>query len=358
MAFQTATPPLARALAERNYDKPTPVQVAVLADEASERDLLVSAQTGSGKTVAFGLAIAPTLLGDAERFERAGAPLALSSRRRASWPCRSQRELDWLYAETGARVVTCVGGMDARRERARSPRRAHRRRHARAACATISSAARSTSRELRAVVLDEADEMLDLGFREDLEFILDADARQSAARCCSRPPCRATSPRWPSSYQRDALRIEAPAATSGMPTSSTARCASRRTTRARRRQRAALLRGPRAIVFCNTREAVQPSAGDAARARLLGRGAVGRADPERAHPRAAGAARRPRPRLRRDRRRRARPRPARLSASSSTPTCRNDPRDAAAPLRPHRPRRPQGRLRLLIPPAAASAPNC
>ena len=46
------------------------MQTAVLADDAAGRDLLVSAQTGSGKTVAYGLAIAKNLLGDAERFER------------------------------------------------------------------------------------------------------------------------------------------------------------------------------------------------------------------------------------------------------------------------------------------------
>jgi len=53
-------------LAERNYIDPTPVQTAVLEPNAAGRDLLVSAQTGSGKTVAYGLAIAPSLLGDAE----------------------------------------------------------------------------------------------------------------------------------------------------------------------------------------------------------------------------------------------------------------------------------------------------
>lgn len=65
----SASPPLARALAERNYNDPTPVQKAVLAEEANGRDLLVSAQTGSGKTVAYGLAIASDLLGDAERLQ-------------------------------------------------------------------------------------------------------------------------------------------------------------------------------------------------------------------------------------------------------------------------------------------------
>ena len=46
------------------------MQLAVLADDARDRDLLVSAQTGSGKTVAFGLAVAQTLLGEAERLAR------------------------------------------------------------------------------------------------------------------------------------------------------------------------------------------------------------------------------------------------------------------------------------------------
>ena len=63
MTFLPTSPPLARALAARNYDQPTPVQTAVLADAAAGRDLLVSAQTGSGKTVAYGLAIASNLLG-------------------------------------------------------------------------------------------------------------------------------------------------------------------------------------------------------------------------------------------------------------------------------------------------------
>src|SRR6185437_594954 len=77
VSFPTTSAPLARALAERNYEQPTPVQLAVLAGDAIDRDLLVSAQTGSGKTVAYGLAIADNLLGEAERFERAAAPVAL-----------------------------------------------------------------------------------------------------------------------------------------------------------------------------------------------------------------------------------------------------------------------------------------
>ena len=62
MTFPSVHPALGRALGARGYTVPTAVQLAVLEADTG-RDLLVSAQTGSGKTVAFGLAIAPTLLG-------------------------------------------------------------------------------------------------------------------------------------------------------------------------------------------------------------------------------------------------------------------------------------------------------
>src|SRR5438874_7151638 len=116
VSFPTTSQPLARALAERNYDSPTPVQLAVLAGEAVDRDLLVSAQTGSGKTVAYGLAIAKNLLGSSERFERAGAPLALIVAPTRELALQVHRELAWLYQHAEGRVVSCVGGMDPRRE--------------------------------------------------------------------------------------------------------------------------------------------------------------------------------------------------------------------------------------------------
>ena len=207
MTFPSSHPALARALAARNYDVPTAVQLAVLQETASARDLLVSAQTGSGKTVAFGLAIAPALLGDAERFERAAEPLALVIAPTRELAMQVQRELAWLYADTGARVVTCVGGMDARAEARQLEQGAHivvgtpgrLRDHLERRRLQLST--------LRAIVLDEADEMLDLGFREDLEFILDAtpEARQTLLFSATMPREIETLARR---YQRDALRIE------------------------------------------------------------------------------------------------------------------------------------------------------
>ena len=76
--FQGVVPALANALAKRGYETLTPVQKAVLAPELQGADALVSAQTGSGKTVAFGIALAPGLLGGKDRFERADTPLALA----------------------------------------------------------------------------------------------------------------------------------------------------------------------------------------------------------------------------------------------------------------------------------------
>src|SRR3954463_14834480 len=112
MTFPGAHPRLAQALTERGYAEPTPVQSAVLAPEAAGRDLLVSAQTGSGKTVAFGLSIAATLLGDAERLGAAGNPLALIVAPTRELALQVQRELVWLYQHVDARIVACVGGMD------------------------------------------------------------------------------------------------------------------------------------------------------------------------------------------------------------------------------------------------------
>jgi ATP-dependent RNA helicase DeaD len=54
-------------------DEPTPVQIAVLRPELAASDELVSAQTGSGKTVAYGLALASTLLGEADTLRAAPA---------------------------------------------------------------------------------------------------------------------------------------------------------------------------------------------------------------------------------------------------------------------------------------------
>ena len=116
---------LSDALAERGYDTLTPVQEAVTDPALSGSDLLVSAQTGSGKTVGFGLAIGPTILDEAGHLGAAGLPLALVVAPTRELAFQVKRELDWLYARAGARVTSCVGGMDMRDERRALERGAH-----------------------------------------------------------------------------------------------------------------------------------------------------------------------------------------------------------------------------------------
>ncbi|MFN4100874.1 MAG: DEAD/DEAH box helicase, partial [Pararhodobacter sp.] len=105
--------PLQAALAGKGYDDLTAVQSAVLKPEAAGRDLLVSAQTGSGKTVAFGLAIGADLL-DGDRMPQGELPLALAIAPTRELALQVARELAWLYESTGAQIATCVGGMDYR----------------------------------------------------------------------------------------------------------------------------------------------------------------------------------------------------------------------------------------------------
>jgi ATP-dependent RNA helicase DeaD len=207
MSFDSLPAPLLAALSARGYAQPTPVQAAVLQPEAAGRDLLVSAQTGSGKTVAYGLALAPDLIGDAARLPPAGAPLALVVAPTRELALQVKAELTWLYATAGGRVVSCVGGMDPVAERRLLSQGAH---------IVVGTPGRLRDHlergnlapaALRAVVLDEADEMLDLGFKEELEAILEETPAERRTLMFS-----ATVPRGIAAlakgYQRDALRIE------------------------------------------------------------------------------------------------------------------------------------------------------
>ena len=207
MYFPALNAALERALAARAYTEPTPVQLAVLTTEAAGRDLLVSAQTGSGKTVAYGLALAADLLGDAERFTGAGAPLALVIAPTRELAMQVHGELAWLYGMAGGIVVACVGGMDARREARALAGGCHivvgtpgrLRDHIDRGQLDVSA--------LRAVVLDEADEMLDLGFREELGAILDATPPARRTLLFSATIAREIAA-MARIYQRDALRLD------------------------------------------------------------------------------------------------------------------------------------------------------
>jgi ATP-dependent RNA helicase DeaD len=248
-----APEPLAAALQARGYETPTPVQEAVQQEDVRGRDLLVSARTGSGKTVAFGLAVAPELL-DGGALPKAGKPLCLVVAPTRELAHQVAGELQWLYA--GARVATCVGGADVGQElRALKS----------GAQIVVGTPGRLVDHlergslslgSLRALVLDEADEMLDLGFRDELERIL-AGAPKERRTLLFSATIPAGIEQLARKYSKNAVRIAAnPAAQAHADIEIKAHIVA-----PREREHAVVnvLRfhdPPAAIVFCATREGV------------------------------------------------------------------------------------------------------
>ncbi|USA61960.1 DEAD/DEAH box helicase [Qipengyuania citrea] len=206
MSFSHLPPVIGEALTARGYEALTPVQKAVTEAESHGRDLIVSAQTGSGKTVAFGLALADQLLSELGGSPLSETPLVLVVAPTRELALQVSRELGWLFAGASLRIATCVGGMDASKERRNlrggpaivvgTPGRL--RDHIERGALDLSG--------LIGVVLDEADEMLDMGFREDLEEILDAtpETRRTLLFSATMPrPIERLAER----YQRNALRL-------------------------------------------------------------------------------------------------------------------------------------------------------
>src|SRR5690349_14538381 len=174
-AFPELSAPLAKALSRRGFTALTSVQSAVLREDFKGRDLRISSRTGSGKTVALGLAVAE-LVAEHERALTASLcahPSVLLVAPTRELAAQVGKELAWLFSELGSVCVVTGGTSTSQERRALSrgpsvvvgtPGRL---------CDHLERGALDLSRT-RAVVLDEADQMLDLGFREALETLLKA----------------------------------------------------------------------------------------------------------------------------------------------------------------------------------------
>jgi ATP-dependent RNA helicase DeaD len=162
-------PELLGALSALGYEEPTPIQQEAIPPLVEGRDLLGQAATGTGKTAAFALPILQRLT--AHRPERPPVALVLVPTRELA--VQVSEALHRYGRELGARVLPVYGGAPIVRQlRAlesgvdvvvATPGRA------------LDLLNRGSLRlnEIATVVLDEADEMLDMGFAEDLEAILD-----------------------------------------------------------------------------------------------------------------------------------------------------------------------------------------
>ena len=192
--------PIREAVEAKGFESLTAVQEAVLAPEALGRDLQVSSQTGSGKTLALGLVVAPALF---EVSEQAPLVLVLAPTRELAQQVRG--ELEWLFSGVEVGVVT--GGNPIHRDKQLL------RREPAVLVGTpgrVLDHLRTGQLDLggvRELVLDEADQMLDMGFREDLEAILDATPTERRTHMVS-----ATFPpgilQLAERYQRDPLSLE------------------------------------------------------------------------------------------------------------------------------------------------------
>jgi len=174
---------LVQALVAKGFQALTRVQQQVLEPSLSERDLRISSQTGSGKTVAIGLVLRNVVA--ALDTEVPSAPAARPTKAKSAAPraivvvptrelaAQVQVELSWLYRGLSRTVASVTGGASYRDEH---------RALARGPAVVVGTPGRLLDHLARgvidatqvgAVVLDEADQMLDLGFKDDLDAIFE-----------------------------------------------------------------------------------------------------------------------------------------------------------------------------------------
>ena len=197
---------LQSAIDEKGYDKLTSVQSLVLDPSNSGKDLLVSSQTGSGKTLAYGLSISCDGLKEIIDEDNKLKTLIVTPTRELA--LQVFNELAWLFSKTSITISTAIGGMDIKKERKSifkgvdlligTPGRIND--HIRRKTFDLD--------HLKSLVLDEADEMLDLGFKQDLDIIVNQSPKDKRILMFS-----ATIPKkilaLASKYQTNAVRVEA-----------------------------------------------------------------------------------------------------------------------------------------------------
>ena len=194
------------AIEEKGYENLTAVQSLVLNQHNEGKDLLVSSQTGSGKTLAYGLSISHDSLQKLTKKNKTLTALIVTPTRELA--LQVFNELTWLFSKTSIAMSTAIGGMDIKKEKKNiskgidllvgTPGRIND--HFRRKTFTL--------KHISSLVLDEADEMLDLGFKQDLDAIVSETPSDTRVLMFS-----ATIPKkilaLASKYQKSAIRIQA-----------------------------------------------------------------------------------------------------------------------------------------------------
>ncbi|MGL4420305.1 MAG: DEAD/DEAH box helicase [Gemmataceae bacterium] len=182
---------LVAALAARGYSKPTPVQRETIPPLLAGKDLIGLAATGTGKTAAFALPILHRLAAQGKKSQQPSALILVPTRELC---IQVATAVSHYGKPVGVRVVPVYGGAGFS-EQARAIRRGGE--------VIVATPGRALDHLRRGtmdltgvseVVLDEADEMLDMGFAEDLDAILTATptTRQTMLFSATMPPRIAT----------------------------------------------------------------------------------------------------------------------------------------------------------------------
>jgi ATP-dependent RNA helicase DeaD len=177
-------PELLAALTALGYEEPTPIQAEAIPPLVEGRDLLGQAATGTGKTAAFSLPVLQRL-----GAERGKAPAALVLVPTRELAVQVSEALHKYGRDLGARILPVYGGAPIVRQLRSLESGVD------VVVATPGRALDLVQRgslqlgQVRTVVLDEADEMLDMGFAEDLDAILEEtpESRQTVLFSATMP---------------------------------------------------------------------------------------------------------------------------------------------------------------------------
>ncbi len=157
-------------LLAKGFTKLTDIQNKILEISENKNDLLVTSQTGSGKTIAYFLSIQNEI--SLKKINEYSSPNVLIVAPTRELAIQVYEEACWFFKGEDIKVITTIGGMEIKKERRNlltkfslligTPGRIHD--HLRKNKLLLS--------RVSSVILDEADEILDLGFKEDLKAIL------------------------------------------------------------------------------------------------------------------------------------------------------------------------------------------
>ncbi|MCB1155570.1 DEAD/DEAH box helicase, partial [bacterium] len=179
------TPALLDALEVLGFATPTPIQLAAIPDLLRGRDLIGQAQTGTGKTAAFGLPVVQSI--DLDR--RVVQALVMTPTRELAIQVSEALE-SFGQARQGLRVLTVYGGASLSPQLRALSRGVHVVVGTPGRIADCMRRGALSLADVRFAVLDEADEMLRMGFIDDVEWILSQTPpeRQTAFFSATMPP--------------------------------------------------------------------------------------------------------------------------------------------------------------------------